>query len=158
MKTLSAIVITFNEESNIRDCLESVKWVDEIIVLDSGSQDKTVEIAREYTHHVFVTDWPGYGVQKQRALEKATSDWVLSIDADERVSLELQKKIKSVIQDSDVDGYRVSRPLIFCGKQIKYANGLDRQLCRICFLRFQMPQIWKRHFSCICSLQEILPY
>lgn len=106
-----------------------LKWADEIIVLDSGSQDETVAIAREYTRHVFVTDWPGYGVQKQRALEKATSDWVLSIDADERVSDELQKKIKSVITASNVDGYRINRPLIFCGKKIKYANGLDRKLC-----------------------------
>ena len=129
MKTLSVIIITFNEESNIRACLESVNWADEIIVLDSGSCDKTVAIAREYTKQVIVTDWPGYGVQKQRALEKATCDWVLSIDADERVSAELQEKIKYVLKISDYEGYRIRRPLIFYGKQIRYANGLDYHLC-----------------------------
>ena len=129
MTNLSVIIITKNEERNIRDCLESVKWANEIIVLDSGSTDKTIEIAREYTEKVHSTDWPGYGPQKQRALELASQEWVLTIDADERVSPALQKKIPKLIQSSNFDGYKVKRPLIFCGKLIKYANGTNYQLC-----------------------------
>ena len=129
MTKLSVIIITKNEESNIRDCLTSVKWADEIIVLDSGSTDKTVEIAKKYTEHVHCTDWPGYGPQKQRALELATQDWVLTIDADERVSPELQKIIPTLIDQNNYDGYKIKRPLIFCGKHIRYANGTNYQLC-----------------------------
>ena len=80
---LSVIVITKNEETSIRRCLDSVAWADEIVVLDSGSTDATVNICREYTAHVHQTDWPGFGPQKNRALARATGDWVLSLDADE---------------------------------------------------------------------------
>ena len=75
---LSVVVIAKNEAHNIGRCLESVQWADELIVLDSGSKDATVSIAREFTPHVHQTDWQGYGVQKQRALAYATSDWVLN--------------------------------------------------------------------------------
>ena len=86
MNTLSVIVITKNEEDRISRCLNSIKSIaDEIIVFDSGSTDKTVEIAKQFTDKVFITDWQGYGIQKQRALDKAACDWVLSIDADEEV-------------------------------------------------------------------------
>lgn len=80
---LSVIIITKNEAHDIRRCLESVRFADEVIVLDSGSTDDTVAICREYTDKVFVTDWPGFGVQKNRALALATGEWVLSVDADE---------------------------------------------------------------------------
>ena len=83
MPTLSVIIITKNEADQIRRCLRSVTWADEIIVVDSGSTDGTVEICRQFTPHVIVTDWPGYGKQKNRALAMASSDWVLSLDADE---------------------------------------------------------------------------
>ena len=79
-------------------CLESVKWADEIIVLDSGSTDATVEICRRYTDRVTVTDWPGFGPQKNRALAMATGDWVLSIDADEEVTPALAQEIQAVLQ------------------------------------------------------------
>lgn len=97
MATLSVIIITKNEAHDIRACLESVKWVDEIIVLDSGSTDDTVAICREYTNKVFITDWPGYGPQKNRALAYATGDWVLSLDADEQLSPALQAEIKTLL-------------------------------------------------------------
>ena len=84
--TLSVILITKNEAELVSQCLESVKWADEIVVVDSGSQDATVEICRRYTDKVVVTDWPGFGPQKNRALAMATGDWVLSIDADEQVT------------------------------------------------------------------------
>ena len=80
-------------------CLESVKWADEIIVLDSGSTDATVEICRCYTDRVTVTDWPGFGPQKNRALAMATGDWVLSIDADEEVTPALAQEIQAVLQN-----------------------------------------------------------
>jgi len=95
---LSATVITYNEADNIGACLESlVPIADEIIVLDSGSTDDTVTIARRYTNQVTVTDWPGFGIQKQRALEHATGDWVLSIDADERVTPYLAREINHAL-------------------------------------------------------------
>jgi len=95
---LSVTVITKDEEDRLPLCLQSVAGIaDEIIVLDSGSSDNTVEIARRYTDQVFETDWPGYGVQKQRALEKATGDWVLAIDADEALTPELEEEIRAML-------------------------------------------------------------
>jgi len=96
--TLSVILIAKNEEDRIERCLRSVAGIaDEIIVLDSGSTDRTVEIARSFTPKVFETDWPGYGPQKQRALEKAVGEWVLSIDADEELSAELCDEIQQTL-------------------------------------------------------------
>lgn len=130
MPTLSIIIIAKNEAHNIRRCLESVNWADEIIVLDSGSDDETVTISREYTDKVYVTDWPGFGPQKNRALEKATCSWVLSIDADEWVSRGLKEEIRHVVQKTiHVSGYFIPRYWIVCGKQIKYGDwGNDRVL------------------------------
>ncbi len=92
--SLSAILIVRNEADRIRPCLEALRgWADEIVILDSGSSDGTVAICREYTDHVFETDWPGFGPQKQRALELAQSDWVLSLDADEVLDPELKTEI-----------------------------------------------------------------
>ncbi|MFP4207892.1 MAG: glycosyltransferase [Wenzhouxiangella sp.] len=92
--SLSVILIVRNEADRIRTCLDSVVgWADEIIVLDSGSEDDTVAICREYTDRVRQTDWPGFGIQKQRALEMARGDWVLSLDADEAVDPELRREI-----------------------------------------------------------------
>lgn len=99
-QSLSVIIIAQDEADRIERCLDSVaNWVDEIIVLDSGSTDNTVEIARRYTDKVFETDWPGYGPQKQRALEKASCDWVLSIDADESVTSELRQDIDMALNE-----------------------------------------------------------
>ena len=92
--SLSAILIVRNEADRIRRCLESVHgWADEIVILDSGSQDATVAICREYSARVEETDWPGFGLQKQRALERARGDWVLSLDADEALDPELRREI-----------------------------------------------------------------
>lgn len=97
-QSLSAIVITMNEASRVRACLSSIAgWVNEIVVLDSGSTDDTVTIAREYTDRVSVTDWPGFGPQKQRALEQASGDWILSVDADEVVPDRLRSEIVSTL-------------------------------------------------------------
>ena len=124
MATLSVTIITKNEAANIRRCLESVRWVDEIIIVDSGSTDDTLAICREYTDKIFSTDWPGYGIQKNRALSHATQDWVLSLDADEEVSAVLKIKIQQILQGSfKMDAYAIFRPVVFLGKIIKYATG-----------------------------------
>lgn len=123
---LSITIITKNESFHIRQCLESVAWADEIIVLDSGSSDNTVDICREYTDKVYVTDWPGFGIQKQRALDKAPEQWVLSIDADETVTPELKKEIIQVINHGGFDAYKIPRMEIYCGHPIK-RGGLKRK-------------------------------
>jgi glycosyltransferase involved in cell wall biosynthesis len=119
---LSIIIITKNEELHIGQCLESVKWADEIIVLDSGSTDSTVSICKKYTSNVFETDWLGFGIQKQRALSKATGEWVLSIDADEIITSNLQAEIKDAIQSKQFNGYRIPFLSNFCGREIMHAG------------------------------------
>ena len=118
---LSVVIIAKNEEANLKRCLESVQWADEIIVLDSGSSDNTVAIAKQYTPYVYLTDWQGYGVQKQRALERATGDWVLNIDADESVTDALKHDILMSITQDNVDAYRIPILLNFYGKQLSHS-------------------------------------
>jgi len=125
---LSVVIITLNAGFHIRQCLESVKWAEEIIVLDSGSTDQTVEICREYSSNVHQTDWPGFGRQKNRAIDYATQDWVLVLDADEYLSPELQTEIRYVIdQPTDIAAYQVRRLSTFMGKLIRHGDwGKDR--------------------------------
>ena len=122
---LSATIITCNEADNIGNCLESLAPVaDEIIVLDSGSSDDTVAIARRYTTNVEVTDWPGFGIQKQRALERATGDWVLSIDADERVTPYLAREINHVLgAEPDADAYKLPWAVTIYGKRLDFGRS-----------------------------------
>lgn len=129
MTTISAIIITKNEEQNIRRCLESLRWVDEIIVIDSGSTDDTVSICKEYTANVFHYDWPGYGPQKNRALAKATKEWVLSIDADEWLSDGLIQEIQQTVKNNPAIAYYIPRKNLFMGKAINYGDwGKDKVL------------------------------
>lgn len=123
--TLSVIVITLNEADRIRACLDSVHgWADEIIVLDSGSTDDTVKIVHEYTDKTWVTDWPGFGRQKQRALEHAVGDWVLSIDADERVTPELRAEIDHTLRGkAQHNGYDVHRPVVLFGRIMDFSGS-----------------------------------
>ncbi len=109
--TLSVTIITLNEADRIERCLESVKdLADEIIVLDSGSTDGTLDIVRRYTDQVFETDWPGYGPQKQRALAKAKCDWVLAIDADEALDEELQVSVRKLLSEPRANKVAVKMP------------------------------------------------
>ncbi len=126
--SLTVCIIAKNEAVNLRNCLESVKWADEIILLDSGSTDETVSIAKEYTSKVFVTDWQGFGVQKQRALELATSTWVLNLDADEFVSSELKQVIIRAMDNNNADGYKVPIQMFFYGKPLKYSSSPKRHV------------------------------
>ena len=95
--TLSVVIITFNEETNLPRTLESVKWADEIVVVDSSSTDRTVEIAKSFGAKVWVEAWKGFAAQKNSALEKATCDWVLSLDADEEVDDDLRRSIQEAL-------------------------------------------------------------
>ncbi len=122
MPSLSITLITKNEAHNVRRCLESVKWANEIIVLDSGSTDDTVAICREYTDKIFITDWPGFGPQKNRALEKATGEWILSIDADEEIPPALRDEIQATIADPKYAAYTIKRLSTYCGKVIRYSG------------------------------------
>ncbi|NIM03272.1 glycosyltransferase [bacterium] len=124
MSRLSVIIITYNEEENIKHCLESVQWSDEIVIIDSFSSDKTVEIAREFTPKVFQNDWTNFSQQKNLALGKATSEWVLNIDADERVTPELKEEILTVLnsQPQSFNGYYIARRNHYLGKWIRHCG------------------------------------
>jgi glycosyltransferase involved in cell wall biosynthesis len=95
--SISAIIVCFNEEDNIRDCLESLRWCDEIVVVDSFSTDRTVEICREYADRVIQRPWGGYRDQKAFAHSQATKEWVFLVDADERVPEELRKEVEDAL-------------------------------------------------------------
>jgi len=128
--TISVCVICFNEEQNIRRCLESSTWADEIVVVDSMSQDRTVAIASEYTDKVYQQAWPGYMEQKNFALSKARGDWVLSLDADEEINADLREEILTEIGRPDArDGYRIPRRSFYQGRWIDHSGFYpDRQL------------------------------
>ena len=120
---LSITIITKNEAANIRACLESVAWADEIVVVDSGSIDATVDICKEFGARVYMHDWPGFGAQKNRALGYVTNDWVFSIDADERVTPELRAEIEaSITEPSGHTAFRMPRLSSFCGKFIRHSG------------------------------------
>ncbi|MEW6560987.1 MAG: glycosyltransferase family 2 protein [Pseudomonadota bacterium] len=131
---LSLIIITKNEARNIRNCIHSASGlVDEIIVFDSGSTDGTQQICREMGASVYETDWPGFGVQKNRALEKATGNWVLSLDADEQLSQELKNEIEKILSiDSDAaDSYSIPRKSSYCGQFMKHSGWWPDRVVRL---------------------------
>jgi glycosyltransferase involved in cell wall biosynthesis len=144
---LSVILITKNEAHNIRGCLQSVAFADEWVVVDSGSSDATCDIARAMGATVVsTTDWPGFGPQKNRALALARAPWVLSIDADERVSDELARRIQAVVAQDASDGlvsaanggsvvlpagYELSRISSFCGQWIRHGDWYPDRVLRL---------------------------
>jgi len=137
MATLSVIIITKNEAESIETCLESVTWADEIIVVDSGSTDDTVAICRKYTDMIFVTDWPGFGAQKNRALDLAKGKWVLSLDADEYITPELQDEIQAA---TTAPGGKIAfimpRLSNYCGRFMRHSGWWPDYIIRL-FLREQ---------------------
>jgi glycosyltransferase involved in cell wall biosynthesis len=120
--TLTVIIAAKNEGHQIRACVESVAFANEILVLDSGSTDNTAEQARSAGAVVHITDWPGYGPQQQRGINLAKSDWVLSLDADEIVSEALRQEIVKVINGGPFDSYRLPRYSSFCGAFIEHSG------------------------------------
>ena len=127
MHTLSALIITKDEEDRILPCLESLKgFADEIILLDSGSTDNTVEIARRYTDKVWMTeDWPGDGFQKQRALDKATCDWCLIIDADEWLDDDMKTSIRNILSQEEIKEAAFKLPWgnVILGKKMRFGRS-----------------------------------
>jgi len=130
VKRLSVCLITANEEDRLRPSLESVAWADEIVVVDAESTDKTVMIAREFTDRVVVRPWPGFAAQKNFALDQATGDWILSLDADERVTPELRARVEDILRaDGPAAGYAVPRRNIFWGRWVRHGRLYpDRQI------------------------------
>ena len=123
MSRLSVTVIAWNEEERLRACLESVAWADEIIVLDAESTDKTVQVAREFTDKIWVRPWPGFAAQKNFALDQARGEWVLSLDADERVTPELRERICRIVRENGpADGYSIPRKNIFWGAWVRHGG------------------------------------
>ena len=129
-QSLSVIIIAQDEADRIATCLSSVRPVaDEIIVLDSGSTDETVEVARRFTDQVHKTDWPGYGPQKQRALEMAKGEWVLSIDADEALTPKLQDEIRVMLREDPPEiAYRLPWAVTIFGKRLDYGRSARANL------------------------------
>lgn len=137
---ISVAILTFNEEKNIRDCLESVKWADEIILVDEESSDNTLKIAREFTKHITLVDHSSGALKpkeknekswghetmfhknKQLAVEKCTGEWIFQIDADERVTEELKKEIINTVQTPEYSGYEVPRKSLIFGKWIEHTG------------------------------------
>lgn len=120
--TLSVIIAAKNEARNIADCVRSAMFADEVLVLDSGSTDGTGALAESAGARVILTDWPGYGPQQARGISLARGDWVLSLDADERVTPELQTEILGAITSGAADGYRLPRLSSFCGTFIHHGG------------------------------------
>ena len=131
--TLSAIIITRDSERTIRRCLDSLQFADEIIVIDSGSSDRTIEICREIGARVHETrHWPGFGPQKNVALDHATGEWVLSLDSDEWVSGELRGEIGRVIASSgNVVAYAMPRRSSFCGRYMRHSGWWPDHVVRL---------------------------
>jgi glycosyltransferase involved in cell wall biosynthesis len=130
---LSAIVITRDEEANIAECLASVSFAREVVVVDSGSRDRTVELARATGARVVERpDWPGFGPQKNRALALATQPWVLAIDADERVTPKLRDEIVAAVQRADgADAYSMPRLSSYCGQFIAHSGWYPDRVVRL---------------------------
>jgi glycosyltransferase involved in cell wall biosynthesis len=123
MEPISATLITYNEERNVSAALQSLAWADEIVVVDSGSTDATVEICRGITDRIFTRNWTGYADQKNFAVEKASHNWILSLDADERLSAELQDEIKSLLSRGlEYAGYKMPRIAYFMGRWIRHGD------------------------------------
>lgn len=133
MATLSVTLIVKNEEKNLADCLDTVKWADEIVVLDAGSDDKTIEIAKKYTNKIHINpDWQGYGIQRQRLQEFASSDWILMLDADERLTPELTMAIQNAMKNNDCNTVYALPRLSWCfGDFIRHSGWYPDYVTRL---------------------------
>lgn len=132
MPSLSVTVITKNEAHNIEACLRSIAFADEVIVLDSGSTDATVQLAVSMGAKVSVNShWQGFGVQKNRALALASGQWILSIDADERLSVELQSEIQKTLENPVADAYCFPRLSSYCGQYIRHSGWYPDHVTRL---------------------------
>ncbi len=132
---VSVLVPTFNEEENIRDCLESVKWADEIVVVDSYSTDRTLEIARKYTDRILQHEYVNSASQKNWAIPQVSNEWVMIVDSDERVTPELRDEILGILENpGEYVGFRMYRRNHFMGKPIRYCGWQSDDVLRL-FMR-----------------------
>ncbi|MFQ5441398.1 MAG: glycosyltransferase family 2 protein [Thermodesulfobacteriota bacterium] len=122
MKKITVTIITLNEEANIGECLESVKWADEIIVSDSGSTDRTVEICTRYGAKVYADRWLGFGRQKNLCQARAANTWILNLDSDERVTPGLAREISALPEETDKSGYYIPRKNFFGERWVKHCG------------------------------------
>ena len=130
-QTLSVAVITHNEAENIARTLASVAWADELVVIDSGSTDRTVDIARACGANVVVEEWRGFAAQKNFAISQCNSEWILSLDADEEVSPALAEEIQATLKQPIADGYYVRRANYFLGKVIQHGGYYPDEKLRL---------------------------
>jgi glycosyltransferase involved in cell wall biosynthesis len=133
LNSLSVIVITKDEEGNIVKCLESVRWAGEIVVVDCGSEDRTVELAKGFTRKVYEKPWEGYSAAKNYALQQSTGKWILWIDADERASDELANEIQALTDQGDhgIVGYEIPRKAFFLGRWIRHCGWYPGYVMRL---------------------------
>lgn len=132
MPTCSVIIITQDEEDRIGRCLDSVAWADQVVVVDSGSSDRTVEVCRARGAEVTITDWPGFGPQKNRALDLARGDWVLSLDADEYLSHDLAAEIRRrIAAPGAAVAFRLPRLSSFCGRPMRHSGWWPDPVLRL---------------------------
>jgi glycosyltransferase involved in cell wall biosynthesis len=130
-ESLAVVIVAKNEAARIAACIASASFADEILVLDSGSSDGTAQIAAAAGAHVVVTDWPGYGPQVARGFSLARSDWVLSLDADERIPPALQAEIRAAISAGKHDGFRIPRWSEFCGRVMRHGGWRPDRTLRL---------------------------
>ena len=141
MPTLSVALITMNEEANLARTLASVQWADELIVVDSGSTDRTLEIARFYNARVHQRPWHGFAAQKNFALAQCTGDWILSLDADEELTPELQTELRTLLEHApSYDAYKLRRRNYFLGRWIKRGGFYPDAKLRLLRRTATMPQ------------------
>ncbi|MCE5311732.1 MAG: glycosyltransferase family 2 protein, partial [Nitrospiraceae bacterium] len=128
---ISVAIITKNEEKRLPHCLQSVQFADDIVVVDSGSTDNTVKIAKSFGCHVYTESWKGYGPQKNSAIQKCKNEWVLVLDADENIPIETQEKIIAVLKNPKADAYSFSRKTFFHDKWIKHCGWWPDKVVRL---------------------------
>ena len=131
MTPISVCIVTHNEEDNIRDCLESVRWAKEIIVVDDYSDDNTVAICNEYTDRVIAHPWQGHVEQKNFCLQQASQEWVLCLDADERISPELREEIQRELAAGERDGFYLPRKTYYLGRWITHGGWYPNYQLRL---------------------------
>ena len=129
---LSVVLITLNSEKTLFKTLEAVKWADEIVLVDSGSTDKTLEITQQFKAKIVHRSFDGYGSQKNFATQQASHDWILSLDDDEILTTELQTEIQNLdLQNTDCQGFKIPRSLIFLGKLLRFSGEYKRLTLRL---------------------------
>jgi hypothetical protein len=129
---LSITLITLNSEKTLKSVLEAVYWADEIVLVDSGSTDKTLEIARQFNAKIVYRAFDGYGSQKNFATSQASNDWILSLDDDEILTPELQQEIQNLsLSTTDYNGFKIPRSLIFLEKLLKFSGEYKRLTLRL---------------------------